>query len=180
MGRHSAPGDDEDDQVEVAVLTEEPAGFGRHARRADPSEVAVAPAVAPAPADPTVAVVETSPIATKAKAAKEPKPPKALKAAKPPKAAKAPRSAKDARAHSTAGDLALVAHHSDVRNRCLAGLIVPFVLYVAVMLTIGATGRQTLLWIFIPLITAGVLVGVFLDSGHKRHAGESPTDAPTS
>ena len=143
MGRHSAPADDEDDQVDVAVVTEEPVGHGRHARAGGP--------VGDGPADPFAPVVPTRP------------PP-----VRPAEGSNAPA---DRKRHSSSGDFALVAHHGDVRNRCVAGLIVPFVLYVAVMLAIGATGRQVLLWVFIPLVTAGVLVGVFLDAGHKRHAG---------
>jgi hypothetical protein len=38
---------------------------------------------------------------------------------------------------------------------------------------VGATGRTYLLWIFIPLVVAGVLFGAFLDAGHKRYPSRS-------
>ena len=51
------------------------------------------------------------------------------------------------------------------------------------LVVIGAGARQMLLFVFIPLITAGVLIGLFLDSGHKRHsvpAAARPAAGPSS
>lgn len=87
---------------------------------------------------------------------------------------------KGARASSV--DLALIRGHGDVRARCAAGLLVPFALYVVVLLLIGSFAVTTfLLWIWIPLISAGILVGHFLDSGHKRYgpaAGDAVSESP--
>jgi hypothetical protein len=83
---------------------------------------------------------------------------------------------------ASSSDLALIRAHGDVRARCAAGLLVPFVLYIAVLLLIGRfTVTTFLLWIWIPLISAGVLIGLFLDSGHKRYgppSGEAVTRSP--
>jgi hypothetical protein len=71
-------------------------------------------------------------------------------------------------AHSTAADLALLRRHGDVRNRVIGAVLVPFVLYGAVMLLLGVTGVQYLLWIWIPLVSAGVLAGLILDAAHRH------------
>jgi hypothetical protein len=77
--------------------------------------------------------------------------------------------------HSTSADAALIRHHSDVRARCAAGVVVPFVLYVVVLVAVGSFRISTfLLWIWIPLVTAGVLVGQFLDAGHRRYDVDAP------
>jgi uncharacterized membrane protein YdbT with pleckstrin-like domain len=65
--------------------------------------------------------------------------------------------------------VALVRQHADVRARVLAALLVPFAVYTAAMAAIGKLDRSYLLWIWIPLITAGVLVGLFLDLGHRKY-----------
>lgn len=86
-------------------------------------------------------------------------------APEPPAKTKKPKGAQ-----STRSDLALIRTHADVRARCAAGLLVPFVLYVAALVVIGPLSLvRFLLWIWIPLITAGVLVGLFLDVGHRRY-----------
>ncbi|MCW2597892.1 MAG: hypothetical protein JWP39_3780 [Jatrophihabitans sp.] len=83
--------------------------------------------------------------------------------------------------HSTSADAALIRHHSDVRARCAAGVVVPFVLYVVVLVAVGSFRISTfLLWIWIPLVTAGVLVGQFLDAGHRRYdLAAPPVESPT-
>lgn len=81
---------------------------------------------------------------------------------------------------ASASDLALVRARGDVRARCLAGLVVPFVIYVVVLVLGGSLTLTTfLLWIWIPLISAGVLIGLFLDAGHKRYPGGPAPEAPT-
>jgi hypothetical protein len=68
----------------------------------------------------------------------------------------------------TAGDVRLIRQHSDVRHRCLAALLVPFVVYAAAMLALGRAD-VFLIWLFAPTIAAGLLVGVILDHAHKRY-----------
>ncbi len=76
---------------------------------------------------------------------------------------------KDRSLRGTRADIALLRAHGDVRARCIAALLVPFIAYFVVLLVLGATGRQYLLFIFIPVVIAGVLVGTFLDLGHRRY-----------
>ena len=145
MGRHSTPDNEPDELAEDAsgdVLVDDQPSSGRHSEpvAAEP-EGPQGPPDAPAAPTAEVAAVDA-----------------------PPAPAQTPRSR-----HSTAADLGLLKSHGDVRARCLAGIVVPFVIYVAVLLAIGATGRQYLLWIFIPIVVAGVLVGAFLDAGFKRY-----------
>jgi hypothetical protein len=103
---------------------------------------------------------------------------RAADAADPAQPTKAARPGKGG--HATSADAALVRHHSDVRARCAAGVVVPFVLYAVVLVAIGSFRFSTfLLWIWIPLVTAGLLVGQFLDAGHRRYdVGEPPTESP--
>ena len=65
----------------------------------------------------------------------------------------------------------MLRRHRDVRARCLAGIAVPFLVYVAVLLVAGATALSYLLWCFVPLVVAGVLVGALLDAAHRRYPG---------
>ncbi|MGI8677113.1 MAG: hypothetical protein ACR2LX_00205 [Jatrophihabitans sp.] len=74
-------------------------------------------------------------------------------------------------------DLALLKTHGDVRARVVAAVIVPFVLYVGVLLAIGSIGwRVLLIWIWVPLVTGGVLAGLFLDAGHRTHDQLTPAE----
>jgi hypothetical protein len=42
---------------------------------------------------------------------------------------------------------------------------------VVVLVLIGSLALTTfLIWIWLPLISAGILIGLFLDSAHKRYA----------
>jgi hypothetical protein len=88
----------------------------------------------------------------------------------PAAAAKKPRREAGSRPRSTASDVALLRAHGDVRARVIAAVLVPFALYTAAMAALGRLDISYLLWIWIPLITAGVLVGLFLDLGHRRHS----------
>jgi hypothetical protein len=191
VGRHSAPDDDEAESA-APVLTKVPEGLGRHARDDHPDApievtdpldlLEPADLVEEVEAVETTGPVETvEPAPVAAEETIEFASPVATTGPLPPPVGAAPEAApeaapKPARSHSTAADVALVRAHSDVRARCIAALVVPFVLYVAVLVAIGASGSRYLLWIFIPLISAGLLVGAFLDAGHRRY--DRPADAP--
>ena len=73
------------------------------------------------------------------------------------------------RASGARADLRLLREHSALRARCLAAIVVPFVLYVLVLIVIGRT-EVFLLWVWVPMITAGVLFGGLLDAAHRRAA----------
>lgn len=147
MGRHSAPDDEADDPRDAgvgAVLTAKTVTAGRHAQPDQDKEPAgTRPSVEPNALPRPRLGTQTESVVVAEPVGR--------------------------RAHSTAADLALVRARSDVRARCLAALLVPFVLYAVVLQAVGATGTQWALWAFVPLIVAGVLVGTFLDSGHRRY-----------
>jgi len=67
----------------------------------------------------------------------------------------------------THADLRLLREKPALRARCAAAVIVPFLLYTAVMAVIGRVDLY-LLWVWIPTVTAGVTVGTFLDVAHRR------------
>jgi hypothetical protein len=78
--------------------------------------------------------------------------------------------------HSTSADLALLREHSEVRNRCIAAVIVPFVLYTAFLLAISSMD-VFLIWIWVPTVSAGILAGGFLDAAHRRY--DARVEPPT-
>lgn len=132
MGRHSAPGDDEDVAPPVPAVSAPPRP-GRHARIDDTGEPGdERPAPAPQPTAGT-----DSPRPT-------------------------PRGNQ-----STAADVALLRSRPDVRNRCVAAVVVPFVLYSVALVLLGAV-HVYLIWVWIPLVTAGVIAGGILDAAHRR------------
>jgi hypothetical protein len=67
----------------------------------------------------------------------------------------------------THADLRILRENPSVRARCAAAVVVPFLLYTAVLVIIARTDVY-LLWIWIPTVSAGVLVGTFLDLAHRR------------
>lgn len=65
-----------------------------------------------------------------------------------------------------AADLRLLRENPSLRARCAAAVIVPFALYTVVMIVVGRIGLY-LLWVWIPTVLAGILVGAFLDRAHN-------------
>lgn len=149
MGRHSAP-DDATEPVAAAAAVEAPSRPSPRPRHAQPDGQEAAATAPPEPAVPAEPAVESAGPA----APVEPAGPAA-----PAAPAKVPRA--------TAADLALLRSRSDVRARVLAAIVVPFLLYTVVMFLIGRTDVY-LIWIWIPLVTAGVLAGSFLDAAHRK------------
>jgi hypothetical protein len=68
---------------------------------------------------------------------------------------------------STAEDLALLRAHADVRNRVIAAMVVPLVLYAAALLLTGKIDLF-LIWAWAPIVTAGVIAGSILDAAHRK------------
>ena len=64
-------------------------------------------------------------------------------------------------------DIALLRQSPALRARCIAAIIIPFGLYVALLVVVGHVG-SFLLWVWVPTVVAGVLVGLFLDLAHRR------------
>lgn len=67
----------------------------------------------------------------------------------------------------THADLRLMREIPGLRSRCVAAVIVPFLLYTAALVVIARTDVY-LLWLWIPTVTAGIAVGTFLDVEHRR------------
>jgi hypothetical protein len=152
MGRHAAPGDDEDDAAAAPALDESAAVVtGRHAVVEDPREWASLP-VEESHVSLSEVAADDRPLGLIAEHMSEEVPPRTHRGNQ-----------------STAADLALLREHSDVRARVVAALVVPFVLYTAVLFLIGRLGVY-LIWVWIPLVSAGVVAGSILDAEHRRRA----------
>jgi hypothetical protein len=186
MGRHSASSDDGDEAAVAAAADESAAVLtGRHARIEQP------PAAAPeSDEEPLVSLEEVAaddgPLGLIAEQMTEPGEPPvdvvpefaepALEPVEPvepvePAAPVEPNGSGRGN-QSTAADLALLRAHSDVRARVIAALVVPFLLYTAVLYLVGGLGVY-LIWIWIPLVGAGVVAGSILDAEHRRRARSS-------
>ena len=63
-------------------------------------------------------------------------------------------------------DLALLRTDSALRARCIAAAAAPFVLYTVGLFVVGRTGIY-LLWVWVPIVLAGIGVGAMLDIGHR-------------
>jgi len=68
---------------------------------------------------------------------------------------------------STAADLELLRSHSAVRARVIAAVVAPFVIYTLAMY-LGASLDVYFIWVWLPLVTAGILAGSILDSAHRK------------
>ena len=68
---------------------------------------------------------------------------------------------------ATAADLRLLRTEPALRHRVIAAVLVPFVLYFAVLLAIGRTDAFAV-WVWLPLIAAGIGGGLLLDSAHAK------------
>jgi hypothetical protein len=175
MGRHSAPDDDDGVVMTFTPVAPSELRAGRHARPDDdePTQVLERPVPRPAPgpaeqpsAEEPLAEQETERIGlveppTAAAATAQ------VPAVEPPKAAKsAKRKTKGSQA--TAADLALLRAHSALRARVIAAVVVPFVLYTVAMYLLTWLDVY-FIWVWIPLVSAGVLAGSFLDAAHRRY-----------
>jgi hypothetical protein len=176
MGRHSAGGDDEDDLQSAGAVIVAVESSGRHARAEDDADGASEPSATvvltkPRPS-PTADTAPMAPIKTIAadEATWSTAPIPAVEAP-------APEPAAEHEPGPTARDFALFRQHSDVRNRAIAAVLAPFVVYAVVMVATDRTG-VFLIWLWIPVILAGVLMGLILDLGHKRYGAKGSADRP--
>jgi hypothetical protein len=92
-----------------------------------------------------------------------------------------PSVAAQPRAHTspTHADLHLLRSIPGLRARALAAVVVPFLLYTVLLIILGRTDVY-LIWLWVPTIVAGVLVGHFLDLAHKAREKAAATSAETS
>jgi hypothetical protein len=189
MGRHSASGEDEDVVAAAADFADPATVSGRHARveearRQEPTPVdepVVSLAEVAADDGPLGLIADqmTEPV-TPLEPATDRRAPVAQPVAQPVdepdpgRPAEPPSTPAVERPHgrgnqSTAADLALLRDHSEVRARVIAAIVVPFVLYAVVLYLIGLPGVAVILiWLWLPLVTAGIVAGSILDAEHRR------------
>jgi hypothetical protein len=170
MGRHSAA--DDDDRVVMtfaAPAAGAPPRLARHARPDEAEELAEQDTVRRSLPD------EAPPPAPFSAAANGPAPPAGAEPVAPPVVSQPvpppPKAGKDHQ--STTADIALLREHSDVRARVIAAVIAPFVLY-SVVMYLGRWMHMYFIWVWIPLVTAGVLAGSLLDVAHRRYNKRAP------
>jgi hypothetical protein len=79
------------------------------------------------------------------------------------------------RERATQADLRLLREHPALRARCVAAALAPFVIYTIVLFALAEV-HIYVLWLWAPIITAGILVGTVLDAAHRRldKAAEPP------
>lgn len=189
MGRHSAAEDDAPDEAAagesggataVAVVTA-PGRRGRHARPDESTAPEPEPELEPeGDADDdgglTAELLTTFGGGQEPAAAEEAAPvTPELHAPAVPTAPQEPTTSTPAgaaarRSGGTRSDLRLLRRHGDVRARVIAGVVLPFAVFTVVMAVLDRLDRSYLIWIWIPLVTAGVLGGMFLDHGHRRYS----------
>ncbi|MDT4945222.1 MAG: hypothetical protein QOH14_1955 [Pseudonocardiales bacterium] len=78
-----------------------------------------------------------------------------------------PKPAPEPEETGTHADLRLLRENRALRARCAAAVVVPFLIYTIVLVVVARVDLY-LLWMWIPTVTAGVLVGSFLDLEHRR------------
>jgi hypothetical protein len=79
------------------------------------------------------------------------------------------------RERATQADLRLLREHPALRARCIAAALVPFVVYTVVLFAL-ARAHIYVLWLWAPIIAAGVLVGAVLDAAHRKVGRPPPAD----
>lgn len=141
MGRHAAPGDDEPDSDAAEAEAEPPAGTSDVLLDERTADSRPTPRGRHARPDDDEDVVTGE-----AEADTE-----------------TPRKHRGA----TAADLRLLRADPALRKRVIAAVLAPFLVYLLVLLVIGQVGAFAV-WVWLPLITAGVGVGVLLDAAHAK------------
>jgi hypothetical protein len=83
------------------------------------------------------------------------------------------------RESETKADLRLLRNNGAVRAQAIGAVIVVFLLYTLTMLVIGRTDAYAL-WIWVPIVASGVLVGLVLDLAHRRGTRSTPDSGPVA
>jgi hypothetical protein len=193
MGRHSAPDDAGDDAVETdAPLAVLDLGehLGRHSSDGDDfdqahtqriaiiDDHATAPVPVVEPAQPAQAQPDKKADKAAAKAAKQAER-DAQKSAKQSDKQAAKTATKAERGESnTRADLRVLREQPAVRAQVIGAIIVSFLIYTVVLLVLGHTDKY-LIWLWVPIVACGVLVGLVLDLAHRRARKRASEQGPT-
>jgi hypothetical protein len=174
-GRHAIPED------EAAESEESPADADQNGGDVDEAltqRIAVVDAAPPAPqvpyagtaAPPAPPMAEPTIDKAAAKAAKQAeKTAEAQRKAEQKAAQKAAQQARKAeRGESgTRADLRVLREQPAVRAQVIGAVIASFLIYTLVLLVLGHTDKY-LIWLWVPIVVCGVLVGLVLDLAHRR------------
>jgi hypothetical protein len=95
------------------------------------------------------------------------------------KAAREAQRKAQPRGSETKADLRLLRNDGAVRAQAVGAVIVSFLLYTLTMLVIGRTDVYAL-WIWVPIVASGVLVGLVLDLAHRRGTRSSTESGPVT
>ena len=200
MGRHSAAQDDDEDVDAAGAVAVTDDTSGRHAVAGAPVDHDEAPTTIlhlDHDAAPTVIFepITAEPIADHPAVA-EPEPVQSPTESSPPKPSRkerkaarraAKQAAKDAKraakadsikTSATRADLDLLRTDMTVRVRAIGAVVTAFAVYSAIMLGAGRASSYAI-WVWIPIVVAGVLVGAVLDLGHRAAAADK-ADHPSS
>jgi hypothetical protein len=81
----------------------------------------------------------------------------------------------------TRAALKLLRQSANLRVRCIGAVVATFLIYTVVLIVLGRTDVY-LLWVWIPTVLSGILVGSFLDAAHRRiaRATDPPDDVAMS
>ena len=71
------------------------------------------------------------------------------------------------KASGTRADLRLLRTHKAVLVQLVAVVVVAFAVYALVMALLDRTGDFAM-WVWIPILASGILIGVVLDLAHRR------------
>ena len=196
MGRHSTPDEGDDEAVEIdspLALLDLGEVRGRHASAEDGADddaagaaedgsdefdqaltqrIAVVDAPPPvpyaeSPAPPAPPVAEPTADKASAKAAK-----RAQKTAEAERRAELKADQKAARKtqrgeSDTKADLRMLREQPAVRAQVIGAVIASFLVYTLVLLALGSTDKY-LIWLWVPIVACGVLIGLVLDLAHRR------------
>lgn len=183
MGRHSAP-DDSDEEVATGAIALAPdpelaaliKARGRHARsdEAAPAgpDMEHTQRIAPVPDEPSDSELTLNLGAITASPPLEgpSDDPAYAEPAVDKKAAKAQRKAQQKDQESeTKADLRILRQQPAVRAQAIAAVLATFLVYTVVIIVLGRS-RSYVYWLWIPIVAAGVLVGLVLDLAHRRLA----------
>lgn len=184
MGRHSTPDAGDDDAVEIdsplavfdvaelrgrhAVADDEPVDAPSVGAESDngfdqalTQRIGVIDAAPPQAAPQPPRDVGPAPDKKNAKAAQKAERKAAQKAER-----KAARKAQRGES-GTRADLRVLREQPAVRAQVIGVVIAAFLIYTLVLLVLGRTDKYVL-WLWVPIVACGVLVGLVLDLAHRR------------
>lgn len=189
MGRHSAPDDDSpdaadavDDAATLTLTWDAAASAGRHAvaHHAEPMpDVPDAHGVTADEQETLIIPVDRARVEPQPERVHHKAVTRQDRADRKAAARRARLERKRARwERGSRADLRMLRQNTAVRVQCIVVIAIAFGGYSAVMFGLGRDSRGYLLWVWIPIVISGVLVGACLDLAHRRVAKQSASAEP--